>query len=366
MKTNTLLFILALFIFFTFSCNTTNKNDKKSNKDTSTNKYETSSIQLIKKKDENRVDVMINDELFTCYLYPDTGKKPFLFPVIAPKGQMVTRGWPINPRPGERIDHPHQTGVWFTHGDVNGLDFWNNSYTISKKDQHKYGTVLHKKIVGSSNDANKAELSVKCEWIGPDSSIVLNEYSRYIFRDSANMRIIDRIINLTATNGDVLFEDNKEGLFAIRLARELESPESRPVILTDSTGKPKSKPVVDSTNVTGLYRTSEGLEGNKQAWGTRARWVTVTGKIDGEQVVVAIMDHPENIGFPAYWHTRGYGLFAPNNLGHKVYSNGMEELNYSLTAGQSVRFKYRLIVTHQDLPEEKMNKMFNEFSETEF
>ena len=43
---------------------------------------------------------------------------------------MVTRGFPLEPRPGERVDHPHHVGLWFNHGDVNGVDFWNNSESL--------------------------------------------------------------------------------------------------------------------------------------------------------------------------------------------------------------------------------------------
>jgi hypothetical protein len=50
-----------------------------------------------------------------------------LYPLIADGGITVTRGYPLEPRPGERVDHPHHAGLWFNYGEVNGFDFWNNS-----------------------------------------------------------------------------------------------------------------------------------------------------------------------------------------------------------------------------------------------
>ncbi len=70
------------------------------------------------------------DSLFTRFLYPDSLEKPVLFPIHDAGNIPVTRGFPMEPRPGEPTDHPHHLGCWFTYENVNGLDFWNNSYAI--------------------------------------------------------------------------------------------------------------------------------------------------------------------------------------------------------------------------------------------
>ena len=77
-----------------------------------------------------RVDVTIDGKPFTSYIWPATLKKPVLYPLRTAKGTLVTRGFPLDPRKGERVDHPHHVGMWLNHGDVNGLDFWNNSDAI--------------------------------------------------------------------------------------------------------------------------------------------------------------------------------------------------------------------------------------------
>ena len=84
-------------------------------------------VKLVVNETDSMVDVMIDGSLFTSYRYSPDVEKPFLYPVIAPNGSVITRGFPLEPRKGERVDHPHHVGIWFNHGEVNGLDFGNNS-----------------------------------------------------------------------------------------------------------------------------------------------------------------------------------------------------------------------------------------------
>ena len=74
--------------------------------------------------------------------------------------------------------------------------------------------------------------------------------------------------------------------------------------------------------------------------------VMFAGRIveQGEDVVLLVLDHPGNHGYPTYWHARGYGLFAANPLGQKVFSEGKEELNFALEKGQSTVFRHRIAV----------------------
>ena len=69
------------------------------------------------------------------------------------------------------------------------------------------------------------------------------------------------------------------------------------------------------------------------------------GKVDSAPVTVAILDHPQNPGFPTYWHARGYGLFAANPLGQKSLTNGKAEAtDYKLAPGKSVTFRHEVLI----------------------
>src|SRR5689334_5746549 len=103
-------------------------------------------VKVVRNDQARRVDVYVDDEIFTSYIYPTTIKKPVLYPIRASSGVIVTRGFPLEPRPDERVDHPHQVGLWFTYGDVNGLDFWNNSDAIPPENAPKMGTIVHRAV----------------------------------------------------------------------------------------------------------------------------------------------------------------------------------------------------------------------------
>ncbi|MEK6322153.1 MAG: PmoA family protein [Acidobacteriota bacterium] len=300
-------------------------------------------VQLVANEAAHRVDVLIDGHPFTSYIWPDSIKKPVLYPLRTAKGTLVTRGYPLDPRPGERVDHPHQVGTWFNYGDVNGLDFWNNSEAIKPAERGKYGTIRHSKLKRVKSGKSRGELEVEMEWIGPDGALLLREETTFVFHGMNSGRAIDRITKLTALDRRVVFSDNKEGVIGIRVARQLEQPADKPEVFTDASGKATAVPKLDNTGVTGRYRSSEGKTGD-EVWGTRGRWTMLTGKIAEEDVTLAILDHPRNPGYPTYWHARGYGLFAANPLGQKVFSDGKQTLNLTLGPRQSATFRYRILI----------------------
>src|SRR5260221_9633301 len=112
-------------------------------------------------EDDRRVDVTIDGKPFTSYIWPTTLKKPVLYPLRTDKGTIVTRGYPLEQRPGERVDHPHHAGLWFNYEDVNGLDFWNNSDAIKPENASKMGTILHNKILSAKSGSQQGELDVQ-------------------------------------------------------------------------------------------------------------------------------------------------------------------------------------------------------------
>src|SRR5688500_16297865 len=181
-------------------------------------------FSIVEKKDKKQVDVLFNNKLLTAYCYYDSSRKPILFPVNTVDGITVTRGYPFQLIAGERTDHPHHTGIWLNYESVNGLDFWNNSTAIAVEKRNQYGTILHQKIINKKINGKKASLTVAATWVRPDNKVILNEETIFNFSVIEDNFIIDRITTLTATDTTVVFKDVKDGMFAIRVARELELP----------------------------------------------------------------------------------------------------------------------------------------------
>ena len=118
---------------------------------------------------------------------------------------------------------------------------------------------------------------------------------------------------------------------------------------------------LDNAGVNGVYTSSEGITG-AAVWGTRAKWMALSGKVGDEDVTLLVLDHPGNPDYPTHWHARGYGLFAANPLGAKVLSGGKDQLNLSLEKGESATFRYRLLILPGPFSKETAGKAFAEFT----
>ena len=316
------------------------------------------SVKVVEQKEKQQLDVYVGNQLFTSYCYWDSQKKPILYPLQTAKGTVVTRSYPIAKIAGERTDHPHHVSVWFNYGNINGVDFWNNS---GGRNSEKMGTIRHQAVKAIRNGKAKAELDVTMDWIMPNGSKVLQQDETIIFRGGKDLRVIDRIITLTAQKETVVFGDSKEGALGIRVARPLEEPSTQPLIFTDEQGNPTKVAVLDNTGVAGVYLSSEGQVGEKNSWGKKAKWMSLSGNVRGEDVVLAILDHPKNPLYPTYWHNRGYGLFAANPFGAKEFTGGATVLNYTLAPGQSTKMRFRILLHSGKLTAAQTEALYQQF-----
>jgi len=319
-------------------------------------------VSVVKSPTENKIDVFIGGKPFTSFLYPDSLEKPVLFPIHAANGTMVTRGFPLDPRPGEPNDHPHHIGLWLNFESVNGLDFWNNSYAIPKDKKHLYGWIRTDKILETKNGIT-GKLAYHANWTNQQKQVLLEETTRFEFSGDRNQRIIDRFTTLKADT-DIAFNDAKDGMLGLRLAHELQIPTTADQEFTDNKGNVTVVKGGTDHIPNGDYLTSFGKTGN-DAWSTRGVWCKVFGKMDADSVSIAIIDHPKNPNYPTFWHARGYGLFAANPLGEKVFTNGKSAINLKLKKGEEVTFRYRIIITSggQTISNAELNEMAAKFAE---
>lgn len=292
--------------------------------------------------DNDHISVVIDGKPFTDFYV--AGDKPYLWPLHAATGTVVTRGYPIEPNiPGETHDHPHHRGLWFTHGDVNGFDFWANE---PSQNSPKKGKVLLKKIVSVKSGAKSGTIQALFSWNAADQTL-LEEDRKMVFYDVPNLRIIDFDVTFKAL-AKTTFGDTKEGMFAIRLAAGLEEPQKK------SPAEPKR---------TGKMVDAQGKQGEKEIWGKRSEWVDYFGELKGEKVGVAILDHPQNPKHPTYWHSRSYGLFAANIFGeHDFYSDKSRNGSVTIEPGKSLRFRYRVIIHPGDYKTADIAKMYADYA----
>jgi hypothetical protein len=332
-------------------------------------------VKVVSDPAHHKVTITVGDKPFTTFIYPDTLEKPVLYPIYAPDGQLITRGFPLAPRPGEPVDHPHHLGLWFNYENVNGLDFWNNSYAIPADKKSRYGWIRTDSIsVGPDSNATDstaprvrarrpiiplsdgapsgasasapATFRYTARWTDQQEHVLLHEATTYRFSATPQERIIDRTTVLTA-DIDVNFPDAKDGMLGLRVTKELQIPSNTPGEFVDDKGNITKVAAGNTPDINGNYLTSEGKTGDS-AWSTRGRWCMLYGKKGSDTLSIAIIDYPGNPGYPTYWHARGYGLFAANPLGQKIFSQGRQTLNFQLKKGQSATFHYRIVITADD------------------
>ncbi|CAN5358869.1 hypothetical protein BH23VER1_BH23VER1_23670 [soil metagenome] len=278
---------------------------------------------------EGVVKVAVGDREFTEYRYGNDLQKPILYPVYGPGQVRMTRGWPMEEGlPNEKEDHPHHQSLWFTHGDVNGVDFW-----AGGENRGRVETRGEVRIEGDSLTADHA-------WVAPDGTVHCTDTTVIQFGadEERGVRTIDFTITLKApADAPVTFGDTKEGTMGIRTHPLLRLNNKDPL----PAGKAKN---------------SEGDEGN-DLWGKAAKWVDYSGEVDGKPVGIAIFDHPSNPRHPTTWHAREYGLVAANPFGLSDFEKKPKGTgDMEIAAGESVTFQYRFAFyggTPEDFDAEK-------------
>jgi len=291
-----------------------------------------------------KITVDIDGKPFTeFFIGPDT-HKPYLAPLRTASGIVVTRGYPMNPDiPGESHDHPHHRGLWFTHGDVNGYDFWGNEPDQKGAGKGKGEVVLKK--VNKVSSGKTGMIDATFEWKA-EGRTLLTESRKMTFYSDPQVRMIDFDITLSPDE-KVTFGDTKEGMFAIRLAAPLEAQQ------------PKG---IDEPKRTGKLVNAQNKAGEKLVWGKRSEWADFSGQIDGRPVGLTILDHPANPRHPTYWHSRDYGLFATNIFGvHDFENDKSRDGSLTIQPGQPLRFRFRVIIHDGPLDVTRTREMFTAF-----
>ena len=286
-------------------------------------------------KHEDGVRVTLGGKPFTEYLI-HKGPKPIVWPIIGPDGQEMTRNYPMKLVEGEKRDHPHHRSLWFTHGSVNGIDFWSETPAAGKE--------VHREYLKCKADGSTGVISTVNDWLGPDGKKQCEDVRTLTFRGDADTRTIDFDITIKASEGPVLFGDTKEGSMGLRVPTALDARQL--------TGKP------------GEIVTSEGAR-NGAAWGKPAAWVDYHGNLGDDMVGIAILNHPSSFRFPTCWHVRDYGLFAANPFGLHDFrgSKDAHEGDYTLPAGDTMSLRYRFVFHRGDEKAGKVAEAFQAYSQ---
>ena len=293
-------------------------------------------------KNGKQVDITIGEQPFTTYFFGSQVPKPYFHPLRSAQGTIVTRQYPmVKNIPGESHDHPHHRGMFFAHGNINGIDFWDEGETSKAAQVAKgkfyasenlpKGRTEFEKLGEVHSGPQSGSLRATFNLVGPDGKIIGTETQSYIFQGDESSRIVDCEFTIRAgLGGPVKMGDTKEGAFGIRVAKELEGP-------------------------SGHMLNSEGATNEARIWGKRADWLDYWGTVGAEKLGIAIFDSPTNPKHPTYWHARAYGLFAVNPFGeHDFYNDKTRDGSMTIPPGGSLTLRYRVLIHHGDPEEAKV------------
>ena len=275
----------------------------------------------------------IDGELFTAYRI-DSLKKPVLYPLNLRDGLSLTRHWPLAEKSGEAHDHPHHKSVWFSH-QINGVMFWSEAASVQ--------LVRLSLLEETQGQGWLAEH----RWVH-DEQTVMTDKTTYKFSAGTGWRAVDVQIELLASHGDVLFNDTKEGSFAVRVHPGL-----------------RNKPDAKAGIAGGATMLNSESETGPGIWGKPARWIDYSNTIDGTVCGLAIFDHPDNLRHPTTWHARDYGLLAANPFGlHYFDKQPAGAGEYTIPAGESLVLKYRILLHEGDAEQAKIDQHYQQFAGT--
>ncbi|TDU67235.1 methane monooxygenase PmoA-like [Prosthecobacter fusiformis] len=290
--------------------------------------------------------VKIDGQFFT-ELVVDQANKPYLWPIIGPGGQTMTRAYPMKTVEGEQHDHPHHRGLCFGHENIGGYDTWAEAATFGESKNPKtaervkhLGAIKHRELK-DIKEGETASFTTVSDYVGPDGKKTIEEVRHHTFKVVGETRLIDIDIDLIATEGDTLVDDKKDSGLSIRVPTNM------------AVEKEKKTPG------TGKIINSEG-ETDADAWAKRATWCDYYGEVDGKQVGVAMLNHPKSFRHPTPWHVRTYGLFTANPFGTQSLDPKAENGAVTLKKGEKITLRHRFIF---HLGDEKAAKIAEAFAD---
>lgn len=268
---------------------------------------------------QDAVEVRIDGKPFTTFHYAPKWDKPFLHPLRTASGAIVTRRWPVEQKTGEIEDHTWHRGLWWTHGDVNGVDYW-----------RELGPAKTGRLVLRGKPRTKSNrLEAVCDFIAPGGQRHGSVLQQFAFVSHDGINWVDVTVTVRADAGSAItMGDTEEGSLGFRFSDDFR--EDRGAAL----------------------RNAHGLQATKAIWGKRAKWVDYSTVRDGKRLGVAIFDHPSNPRHPTYWHARGYGLNAANPFGVRDFTRDKSQNGkIEIAPGGTLRFRYRVALHEGANPE---------------
>lgn len=247
----------------------------------------------------DRIDIKINGNLFTSYIFSEFEKYPFFYPVNGPSKASVTSM--------RNANYPHHSSLFFGCDRVNGGNYWQEGL--------ERGQIISLRADIIESGAERVVIENECIWRRPGADAPIKDKRLIVVSAPSKEKFqIDFHVTMEMLM-DVVIEKTNHSLFSGRVDPDLA--------------------VING----GTMINAEGETGEKGTFGKRSAWIDCYGERLGKIEGMAILQHPSNEWYPAPWFTRDYGFFSPTPM---YWPAG--DKNTSLEKGELIQLKYRVMV----------------------
>jgi hypothetical protein len=259
-----------------------------------------SQLKVSAVKYPEKIDIWVNNNLFTSYLFSENEKYPFFFPVNGPSNASVTSM--------RNANYPHHSSLFFGCDKVNGGNYWQEGL--------ERGQIISLRADIIPSDEYRVIIENECIWRRPGANAPIKDLRRItLSAPSGDLYQMDVDITMEMLE-NVRIEKTNHSLFSVRLDPDL------------------------SVIHGGTMINAAGAQGEKGTFGIPSPWIDCFGKRGEKMEGLAILQHPSNPDYPAPWFTRDYGFFSPTPM----YWPKDEKVGSVYKKGDSVTLRYRVLV----------------------
>ena len=270
-------------------------------------------------KYNSKIDITIDGNLFTSYIFSEDEKYPFFFPVNGPSKATVTSM--------RNANYPHHSSLFFGCDMVNGGNYWQEGL--------ERGQIIALRADIIEAEGNKIVIENECVWRRPNAVAPIKDLRKItISAPSTDMYQIDFDVTMQALE-DVVIQKTNHSLFSGRMDADL--------AVTNG----------------GTMINANGDKNEKGTFGKKADWIDFYGKRGDKIEGMAIFQHPTNEWYPAPWFTRDYGFFSPTPM----YWPQDEKAGTQLKKGQYIKLRYRVLVHSGDHVVAKIAEQFEKYKQ---
>ncbi len=274
---------------------------------------------------DNALSAYYQGKLLWIYNHDPTEGKPYFHPLAATSGSIFTD---LRPQ-----DHPWHYGVWFSWKYINGVNYWEEKRKTGKSDgQTRIVAITH-----SVTEQKTAKLVLKLEYAPAGSSEVIMREQRhvvvtapdksgsYMIKWSATFQAIDQdvVLDRTPLAGQVGGQDwGGYSGWSVRMNKAMQG---------------------------GTFINNHGKEGaDRQS----ANWTLFKAPVSGS---LLLMDHPDNLNFPAKWYLHDRMPFFSPAVIH--------DEPHTIPAGERLHLRYQLLVAPTILEVDEAHRIWQSWLE---